>query len=83
MQSICRCRAYTFPHRKYSGACLANEEGPFCGACGQACDAIWVEGGGQYEFWGQVGNDNFEYPESSCCSDTVFNDASLKNEYEG
>lgn len=34
-QEVCRCLAYRWPHRRFSGRCYANGEPPFCGNCGQ------------------------------------------------
>lgn len=35
--NVCKCGAYTWPHRLGGGKCLANSEPPFCGSCGQPC----------------------------------------------
>lgn len=80
MKPVCRCRAYPFPHRKFSGSCLANEQGPFCGSCGQPCDVHWVTEEEPYEFWGQRGFQKTEYAESDCCSEAVYEDPGLTRE---
>lgn len=43
VREVCQCQAYKWPHRKGSGQCLALEFGPFCGECGQPCEAQVVE----------------------------------------
>jgi hypothetical protein len=82
MTKVCKCRAYNFPHRLFSGSCLANEQGPYCGNCGQPCQIEWVDDGhGQTEFWGIPGFDTNRCPTSDCCEDLVFTDASLNKEF--
>ena len=77
-KSNCNCKAYTFPHRIFSGNCLANEQGPFCGHCGMSCEVNVVNDGiGQYEFWGQVGYDLETVAYSKCCDYVVYDEPGL------
>ena len=81
MIKTCKCRGYNFPHRMFSGSCMANEEGPFCGNCGKACEIDWKFYTEQSEFWGIPGFDTRRCPMSDCCEDIVFTDASLTREF--
>ena len=79
----CHCKAYPFPHREGSGKCLANEDGPFCGECGQPCTVRMADNGiGSYEFWGRTGFDRRIEPESKCCSAPVYSNHALTINYE-
>lgn len=79
----CHCKAYPFPHREGSGKCLANEDGPFCGECGQPCTVRMADKGiGTYEFWGQKCTDTRIEAESDCCSAAVYSNHTLTVNYE-
>jgi len=74
----CLCKSYAFPHRPKSGRCMAVDHGPFCGACGKACDTREVDQGiGAYEAWGYRGVDRRMTTVSHCCEAAVYQDASL------
>lgn len=74
----CRCKAYPFPHREFSGKCFADSWGPYCGDCGRPCNTTTVdEGIGAYEYWGQKGVDVRLATVSTCCEAPVFSDAAL------
>jgi hypothetical protein len=78
----CTCKAYSFPHRAKSGRCYAAQPGPYCGECGQPCDAKREDfGHGVTEFWGHVSNHRDVHTVSCCCEAEVFSNASLTNPY--
>ncbi len=84
VQQTCRCKAYPFPHRAGSGVCRGDEPGPFCGSCGEPCEANFVDNGiGWTEYWGSKSFHSQIDIESSCCGAEVFSDAELKINYEG
>lgn len=64
LRKVCRCRAYKWPHRQGGGLCLAAEDGPFCGQCGQPCEEILDK--------------SLYHPVSNCCGDEVFVDCELR-----
>ncbi len=82
VQQTCRCKAYPFPHRAGSGVCRGDEPGPFCGSCGEPCEAETADFGvGEYEFWGFRGVDRNVQTVSSCCEADLYSDAELSVEY--
>lgn len=82
VQETCTCKSYPFPHRAGSGKCRADENGPFCGSCGEPCRPIDVDFGiGSYEYWGSKGVDINVQTVSDCCESSIFSDAALTKEY--
>lgn len=79
----CTCKAYSFPHRSGSGKCHADDDGPFCGTCGEPCSPVDFDFGiGSYEFWGQTGVDTNIQTVSDCCEAPLFADAALTKDYD-
>lgn len=81
--TLCRCKAYPFPHRMGGGRCNnKSTEGPICGYCGCSCDYGSADvGHGQYEFWGSVGYDSSIQLVSVCCEATLYTDQTLTKEF--
>lgn len=72
--NVCRCRAYSWPHRRGGGLCFALEPPPFCGDCGRPTEARSERTdtpGGKWE-WADY---------SACCEAELFADAELKQPF--
>lgn len=69
--NVCRCRAYSWPHRSGGGRCYAIEAGPFCGNCGKPTEvrAALVDYPTQKEKYCDI---------SMCCEASLYEDAELK-----
>jgi hypothetical protein len=81
--TTCHCKSYKFPHRSGGGACLARQDGPFCGDCGEPAETQDVDFGyGVTEFWGHVSNHRDVRTVSACCEADLFADASLRIDYQ-
>ena len=68
----CRCDRYPFPHRAGSGACVADQPGPFCLRCGEPCEVVVLPP-----------QEGFSRYSSDCCNNTVFTEAELLTPYTG
>lgn len=66
------CVAYSHPHRRGGGRCLALHEGPFCFECGQPCSTTEVE----------VDDGQARTLVSLCCEAEVFADAARTKRYQ-
>ena len=68
---VCKCKAYSFPHRLGGGDCKNKSlEPPFCNYCGNHCETFEQDvGEGPYEFHGQRGTDVRIVDSSKCCED--------------
>ncbi len=74
----CCCKAFDIEHDEGIDGCLSNEEGPFCGSCGQPSETETEDVGfGPGEFWGSKYSDIQIIDVSICCGDLVFRDPSL------
>ncbi|HET9680183.1 MAG TPA: hypothetical protein VFP95_06460 [Gammaproteobacteria bacterium] len=62
----CRCPAYSFPHREYSGQCEGREQA-WCSDCGKPCGVRETHEDETHECWGHVATTRFDFIESDCC----------------
>jgi hypothetical protein len=82
-QTNCTCKGYSFIHRSGGGKCLGKEGGPFCGSCGEPASPKSMDFGiGHYEYCGATGVHSDVQVVSSCCEADLFEDASLKTEFQ-
>lgn len=82
VQETCRCKGYAFPHREGSGQCKANDNGPYCGECGEAAKSVERDFGiGAYECHGHRGVHRDVHTVSDCCEANLYSDASLTIAY--
>jgi hypothetical protein len=82
-RETCTCKSYAFPHRLGGGKCRGDEAGPFCGCCGEPCEAENMDFGyGPLEAWGQRFTHRDVHLASTCCEAEVFADAALTKPYD-
>ena len=66
--AVCRCAAYSFPHRAGGGQCACDGTEDLCGSCHLPAEGEFRDFGiGAYEYWGALVVDtNVQYV-SVCC----------------